>query len=124
MGTRMAQAYANKCMTKFVQMHLPHVLFKPLLWKRFFGDILAIFICQPEDISSFETWINSLHLPIKFTMNSDTQGIPFLDTHLTIEKNQDTDMMRTLNQLIPSNIYHQLSAIPHTPLNPSPTLRH
>ena len=67
----------------FESRHIKNAPIKPKVWKRYIDDILAIFECTDEELKEFETWLNTLHPTIKFTMNSDPQGIEFLDTYLS-----------------------------------------
>lgn len=86
MGSRMAPAYANIFMDNFEKTHLPNAPIQPIFWKRYLDDILIIFTCDDVEIDKFVTWINGIHPTIKFTLESDPKGIPFLDTFLSINE--------------------------------------
>ena len=84
MGTRMAPNLSNIFMHLFETKHIPNAPIVPIIWKRYIDDILAIFVCDTEELNTFERWINSLHPTIKFTLNTNPQGIEFLDTFIQI----------------------------------------
>ena len=70
-----AQPWVPKChqlMQTSSWLNLKKYIFQnSLLWKRYIDDT-AIFTCKPEELS---IWINNLHLSIKFTLNTDQNGI-------------------------------------------------
>ena len=121
MGTRMAPAYANIFMHYFETKHLPNAPVKPILWKRYIDDIIALFTCTYDEIKDFENWINNLHPTIKFTLNIDPKGVSFLDTFLNIENNQirirpftkPTDTKQYIN---PNSCHppHTIKSIPYS----------
>jgi hypothetical protein len=85
MGSRMAPNYACIFVHDFETKHLPNAPVQPLIWKRYIDDIFAIFTCSEEDLIKFQNWLNTLHPTIKFTAERNPDGIPFLDTFVTIE---------------------------------------
>ena len=54
------------------------------LWFRFRDDIFLIFIGTTQDLDEFIADINNMHMTFKFSFESSTQEITFLD--LTIYK--------------------------------------
>ena len=88
MRTRMAPAYANIFMADFENKHLPNALIQQIIWKRYIDGILAIFVCDTNQLTQFESWINSMHPTIKFTRNCNPEEVPFLDTFLSIRNNK------------------------------------
>ena len=85
MGTRMAPAYANIFMhpiEKNILANHPNITF----WRRYIDDIICIM--ETDDAHTVDdllAYANQLHRTIKFTMEADTKGIPFLDMILTIK---------------------------------------
>jgi peptide-methionine (R)-S-oxide reductase len=85
MGSRFAPSFACIYMHWFEQTHLPNAPVQPLIWRRYIDDIFAVFVCSDKELEEFYIWLNSTHPSIKFTMDKGEQGIPFLDTFVTIE---------------------------------------
>ena len=121
MGTRMAPNLSNIFMHLFESKNIPHAPVKPLLWKRYIDDIIAIFTCSTEDLKTFENWLNSLHPTIKFTMNTNPNGIEFLDTFIQVKNGKFhirpfTKPTDTKQYVEPTSCHppHTISAIPYS----------
>ena len=84
MGTKMAPSYANIFMAELEEKLLNNYPTKPLLWKRYIDDILCIWPGPPTELDSFLQYLNKSHPTIKFTYESSTNSVNFLD--LTIYK--------------------------------------
>ena len=68
MGTRVAPSYANLFM-KYLEIDLlePYNK-KPKFWLRFIDDLFIIWPHGEEELEKFNTFINSHHPTIKFTI--------------------------------------------------------
>lgn len=84
MGTKLAPSYANLFMAELEEQLLNCLPLDPLLWKRYIDDIFCVLPGTPEDASQLMHTINTKHPTIKFTMESSTTQVDFLD--LTIHK--------------------------------------
>ena len=54
-------------------------------WKRFIDDIFLLWTGTPEDLDVFFKRINSFHSPVKFTIASSTDQLPFLDILISLK---------------------------------------
>ncbi len=79
MGTRMAPSYANIFMHRIERKIRRYYPLKPKLWKRYIDDIFMIWQHGETNLRHFLDFINHQHDTIKFTMEYDTNRIPFLD---------------------------------------------
>ena len=86
MGTKMAPSYANIFMAELEEMLLANYHIKPSLWKRYIDDILCFWPNTPLELDKFIEYLNQSHPTIKFTHESSTTSVDFLD--LTIYKGQ------------------------------------
>ena len=84
MGTKMAPSYANIFMAELEEELLANYPITPLLWKRYIDDILCIWPGPPSELNQFMQYLNQSHPTIKFTHESSTNSVDFLD--LTIYK--------------------------------------
>ena len=80
----MAPSYANIFMAELEEALLANYPIKPLLWKRYIDDILCLWTETPAELNRFTKYLNQFHPTIKFTHESSTNSIDFLD--LTIYK--------------------------------------
>ena len=69
---------------------------------------------RDEELSGFEKWISCLHSTIKFSMDNNPEGIPFLDTFLT---NRGQDMDKTLHKKDRHLTLHTSTELPTTTLD-------
>ena len=84
MGTKIAPAYANNFMAELEEKLLENYPTKPILWKRYIDDVLCIWPGKQEDLDTFIKYLNRSHPTIKFTYESSTTSVDFLD--ITIYK--------------------------------------
>ena len=80
MGTGVAPNYANLFMDRFETKALEGWDKKPLLWLRFIDDIFMIWTHVSNELDKFIKYLNEIHPKIKFTHESSTTEINFLDT--------------------------------------------
>ncbi|XP_078583735.1 uncharacterized protein LOC144866254 [Branchiostoma floridae x Branchiostoma japonicum] len=86
MGTRVAPSYANIFMGKFEEQHVYTRNLKPLIWWRYIDDIFAIWTHSEEDFHSFIRDLNTAHPTIKFTVETSTTSINFLDVTINVSE--------------------------------------
>jgi len=84
MGTKMAPAYANIFMGELEETLLQNYPTKPSIWKRYIDDVFCIWPGNQDDLKKFIDYLNESHPTIKFTFESSTNTVDFLD--LTIYK--------------------------------------
>lgn len=84
MGSKMAPSYANIFMAELEEKLIANYPKKPILWKRYIDDILCIWSGPPSELNQFIEYLNKSHPTIKFTYESSTTSVDFLD--LTIYK--------------------------------------
>ena len=121
MGSKFAPNYANIRMDKFERDHLPNAPLQPVLWKRYIDDVFAIFIATDKEIQEFNKWLNTVDPFIKFTYESNNDGIPFLDTFCSVKNSRIvtrpyTKATDTKQYLDPSSCHprHIVNAIPYS----------
>ena len=85
MGTRMAPSYANLFMAKLEEDLLTWTSARPHTWWRYIDDIFAIWEHGRESLMTFLDQINSFHPSIKFTAETSTQEVSFLDTTVILD---------------------------------------
>ena len=79
MGTRLAPTYANLFMADFEDRHVYTYHKQPLLWLRFIDDIFYVWQHSQVELDVFITYLNGVHDTIKFTSESSTDRVNFLD---------------------------------------------
>ena len=94
MGTALAPNYTNLFMDRFESKALNNYPLKPLIWKRFIDDIFLIWTHGEDSLKDFDNYLNSLHPTIKFTSETSTTSVNFLDT--TVKFDQDRKIITTL----------------------------
>jgi peptide-methionine (R)-S-oxide reductase len=121
MGSKFAPSFANLYMNWLEQTHLPNAPIKPLVWRRYIDDVFAIFQCTDEELAEFTKWLNNIHPTIKFTAESNPDGVPFLDTFVKIRDNKiitqpHTKPTDTKQYLLPSSCHpsHIIKSIPYS----------
>jgi peptide-methionine (R)-S-oxide reductase len=121
MGSKIGPQFANIFMHWLETKHLPNAPVKPLLWKRYIDDVFSVFQCSDSDLQDFTKWLNDLHPTIKFTVESSTHGVPFLDTFVSIRGDRlitkpHTKPTDTKQYLLPSSCHppHILNSIPYS----------
>ena len=84
MGTRMAPPYANLFMGSLEATALENAPYKPLVWWRFIDDIFLIWTHGQDKLADFITTLNHIHPTIKFTNETSSTSINFLDVTVTL----------------------------------------
>ena len=122
MGTQVAPSFANIFMSwfedKFVYTYTP----KPLLWKRYIDDVFMIWPHGQESLNTFMEHLNASHNTIKFTAESSTSSVNFLDISISVNDHHDlitslyTKPTDSHNYLLYSSehLRHLLRGIPYS----------
>ncbi|XP_072020421.1 uncharacterized protein [Amphiura filiformis] len=84
MGTKMAPSMACLFMGRLEERLLSSISKKPLMWMRYIDDIFFLWTHGPDELQHFVNFCNSFHPTIKFTSESSTKEIPFLDVLVSI----------------------------------------
>lgn len=84
MGTRMAPSYANLFMGKLEQAFLKTQKVQPDCWFRFIDDIFLLWTAGIDSLNQFLQELNNFST-LKFTNNSSTSEIIFLDLKIQIQ---------------------------------------
>ncbi len=79
MGTKMAPAYANVFMGKLESTILSQPGPTPIVWRRYIDDIFCVWTDTEESLKEFINNINKIHPTIKFTSETSTTEVVFLD---------------------------------------------
>ena len=87
MGTPMAPTIANLFMGWLEKRMLEEspVHINDNMWKRYIDDIFLLWQASQEELETFCKHINSFHQTIKFTVQSSSKSIPFLDILIQLE---------------------------------------
>ena len=83
MGTSFAPLYANLFMSSLETQLLADHHKKTKTWYRYIDDVFFIW----DELDKWLTFLNNAHPTIKFTSNSSTEQINFLDTWVRIDWN-------------------------------------
>ena len=94
MGTRVAPTYANLFMADFEERFVYTHPKKPIMWTRFIDDIFFIWPHGQEELDLFIQHLNESHQTIKFTAESSSSSVNFLD--LTIKMERDRTLSTSL----------------------------
>ena len=114
MGTATAPNYANLFMDRFETKALANWPLKPLIWLRFIDDIFMIWTHGEDKLDEFITYLNSIHPTIKFTHESSTTQINFLDT--TVKINDNRNLYATLYEKpTDTHLYLHYTSAHHAP---------
>ena len=84
MGTKMAPSMACLFMGVLESQLLSSSPRAPLMWTRYIDDIFFIWTHGPEELDRFLEMSNNFHPSIKFTSESSTKEVPFLDVMVSI----------------------------------------
>ena len=82
MGTKMAPAYANIFMDELEQKIISNLPTKPLMWKRYIDDIIAVWSDPIDNVKKVLEGLNLVHDTIKFTSEVSSEKIIFLDLEI------------------------------------------
>ena len=109
MGTKMAPSYANTFMHTLEQNFLQQQRITPALWKRYIDDILMLWTDTQDELDTFIHKLNQHHPTIKFTYETSTSSIDFLD--LTIYKGkrfEEEGILDVKTHFKPTNTFQYL----------------
>ena len=95
MGTKMAPSYANLFMGKLEPTLIAQDPTHIKMWKRYIDDIFIIWTGTEDQLQTFLQNINKIHPTIKFTYESDSQELTFLD--MTVYKGPNFKTTNTLD---------------------------
>ena len=87
MGTKVAPSFANIFMGWFEDTFVYTYKTQPLLWKRYIDDIFMIWPHGHESLDEFVTYLNQTPKTIKFTAETSTTQVNFLDVTVTTNGN-------------------------------------
>ena len=73
-GTMFTLGYAN-----ILEEFLDSCELRPWIWWRFLADVFTIWLHGKKELNDFLARLNSFHESIKFTWESSSDGISFLD---------------------------------------------
>ena len=87
MGTPLAPSAANLFMGWLEAQLLTNspVPVQEEMWRRFIDDIFLLWTGTEDELDQFFSHLNGFHPSIKFTWNSSTTSIPFLDINIRLE---------------------------------------
>ena len=74
-------------------------------FKRFLDDCFILFTKSDNELEKLYQYLNNLHPSLKFTMDSNTNQLPFLDT-MVINNGGKIQTDRTTNQQTRNNTYY------------------
>ena len=94
MGTKLAPSFANLFMGNFEETYVYIYKLQPLIWKRFIDDIFFVWTYGPDELDKFVHYLNGCHRTIKFTIETSSKSINFLDT--TVKKEENGSLSTTL----------------------------
>ena len=83
-GPHLSCSYSDTAMTVYDEKAMDHP-FKPLIWKRFRDDVIALWIPRNKDANHYSGYLNTIDASVKirFTMETGTEnGLDFLDLRL------------------------------------------
>ena len=86
-GPHMSCSYGDITMAVYDEKAMDHP-FKPLIWKRFRDDVIALWIHSNEDANHYLDYLNTIDASgkIRFTMETETEnGLEFLDLRLKLK---------------------------------------
>ena len=84
MGTRVAPTYANLFMSDFEERFVYSHQTQPYMWVRFIDDIFFVWLHGQAKLDAFIKYLNQSHDTIKFTSETSSQEVSFLDTTVSI----------------------------------------
>lgn len=111
MGTKMAPNYANLFMAHFEENNILNQELKPLLYRRYIDDIFIVWSHGPEELQTLFRHANRAHHTIKFTIESSTETIHFLDLTLSLTNNR----IETTTYFKPTNNFSYIPGNSFTP---------
>ena len=119
MGNPCAPPLAILFLDRFETKALANSPLKPAFLARYIDDYAGIWNHGQKALEEFVAFLNNQHSNLSFTMeySSHTQGVPFLDTYVTVETRGSKTTLETELFIKPTNsgiILHSSSAHPKT----------
>ena len=90
MGTKLAPSYAINFMGTFEERHMYSYTLQPLIYLRYIDDIFIIWQHGEEELNKLVSHLNNCSEHIKFTSETSTEAVAFLDTLVQLQDNQIT----------------------------------
>ena len=87
MGTKLAPNYAIITVNNFEDLHVYTYEKQPLLWARYIDDIFIVWQHGKDELKKFIEHLNVSHRSFKFTCESSTEQVNFLDTTVILNPN-------------------------------------
>ena len=87
MGTKLAPSFANLFMGHLEEQFVYSYHLKPFIWKRFIDDIFFVWTYGPKELELFVQYLNNCHHSIKFTLESSTEHVNYLDINISKNTN-------------------------------------
>jgi hypothetical protein len=84
MGTKVAPSFANLFMADFEDRYVYTQSIRPSIWLRYIDDIFLVWNHNEDELKRFIEHLNSCHPTIKFTAETSTKQVNFLDTTVLI----------------------------------------
>ena len=82
MGTKLAPSFANLFMGYLEEKVVYTYHLKPFIWKRFIDDIFFVWTYRRTELDLLVDHLNKCHHSIKFTLESSTKHVHFLDINI------------------------------------------
>ncbi len=121
MGTKVAPTYACLFMADLEQKILQNAPSQPALLLRYIDDLFMIHTGTPVELQEFIDYCNSFHPSIKFTHESSTEEVVFLDTIVKMDHSTGklyTDLYSKptdAHSYLPADSYHPPHCIKSLP---------
>ena len=80
MGTRVTPSLANIFISEFEEKFIYSYEYQPVMFKHYIDDCIFLWRHGDEKLDAFISHLNSCHPTIKFTVESSTETVNFLDT--------------------------------------------
>ena len=117
MGSPCAPPIAILFLDQFERKALEDATVRPEFMVRYIDDYAGIWTHGEQSLLDFLAYLNSLHQTLKFTLeySASGQGVPFLDTLVTVEEHDGVTRIETELYIKPMNsgiILHYESAHP------------
>ena len=88
MGSKSAPSYSGCFMTDLEERMLEAYPLKPLIWRRYIDDIYFHWQHGEEELKKWLVHLNNFHAKIKFTSEWSYDSVTFLDTRISINRQE------------------------------------
>ncbi len=115
MGTRMAPQFANLYMAQFEEQYVyPYKLYLDKYWFRFIDDVFLLWHHGEDELEKFLSHLSTCHKEktIKFSSEYSSEGVPFLDTWVHLDKDGNLNTKVYTKPTDSHNYLHYTSAHP------------